>query len=96
MARFTNGLVISRDGTVIGYRQMGRGPGPLLVHGGLNAGQHLMQLAEQLADALTLYVPDRRGRGLSRYSGENTLTLDAMISRCLPLIPELCAFWGIA
>jgi pimeloyl-ACP methyl ester carboxylesterase len=73
MACFTNGSVISRDGTVIGYRQMGRGPGLLLVHGGLNAGQHLMPLAEELSDAFTVYIPDRRGRGLSPYSGENTL-----------------------
>jgi pimeloyl-ACP methyl ester carboxylesterase len=73
MACFTNGSVISRDGTVIGYRQMGRGPALLLLHGGLNAGQHLMPLAEELSDAFTVYVPDRRGRGLSPYSGENIL-----------------------
>lgn len=74
MAGFTNASVISKDGTVIGYRQMGQGPGLLLVHGGLNASQHLMPLAEQLSDAFTLYLPDRRGRGLSPYAGENTLT----------------------
>jgi pimeloyl-ACP methyl ester carboxylesterase len=73
MKRFTTGSVISRDGIVIGYRQIGQGPALLLLHGGLNAGQHLMPLAEELSDAFTVYVPDRRGRGLSPYSGENTL-----------------------
>jgi hypothetical protein len=53
MASFTIGLVVSKDGTSIGYLQMGGGPGLLLIHGGLNAGQHLMPLAEQLSDAFT-------------------------------------------
>jgi pimeloyl-ACP methyl ester carboxylesterase len=71
MTCFTNGSVTSTDGTPIGYRQIGRGPGLVLVHGGLNAGQHLMRLAEQLSDTFTVYIPDRRGRGLSPYTGED-------------------------
>lgn len=39
----------------------------------LNAGQHLLPLAEELSETFTLYVPDRRGRSLSQYSGRNTL-----------------------
>lgn len=73
MKRFTTGSVISRDGTVIGYRQIGQGPALILLHGGLNAGQHLMPLADELSDAFTVYVPDRRGHGFSPYLGENTL-----------------------
>ncbi len=73
MASFKTGSVTARDGTLVGYRQMGRGPGLLLVHGGLNTGQHLMPFAEQLSDAFTLYISDRRGRGLSPYSGESTI-----------------------
>jgi len=57
--------VISADGTVIGYRKMGSGPGLLILHGGARASQHYLQLAEHLADAYTVTIPDRRGRGLS-------------------------------
>src|SRR5690348_5401011 len=63
--RYTTGSVVSADGTVIGYRKMGVGPAVILLHGGLQSAQNFMRLAEALADAFTLYVPDRRGRGLS-------------------------------
>lgn len=62
---YTIGTLTSADGTTIGYRQIGNGPGLLLLHGGLQASQHYMRLAAALADAFTVYVPDRRGRGLS-------------------------------
>jgi pimeloyl-ACP methyl ester carboxylesterase len=62
---YTIGSLTSTDGTTIGYRQIGSGPGLLLLHGGLQASQHYMRLAAALADAFTVYVPDRRGRGLS-------------------------------
>jgi pimeloyl-ACP methyl ester carboxylesterase len=65
------GSVISRDGTTIGYRQFGQGPGMVVVHGANLSSQNFMQLAKQLADAFTVYVPDRRGRGLSGPFGEN-------------------------
>ena len=52
----------SRDGTIIGYRQLGRGPGVIAVHGGMQAAQNLMKLAGALADSFTVYLPDRRGR----------------------------------
>src|SRR2546425_9711350 len=61
----STGSVISRDGTTIGYRQLGRGPGLVVVHGAMESAQSHMQLAEALADSLTIYLPDRRGRGLS-------------------------------
>jgi pimeloyl-ACP methyl ester carboxylesterase len=61
----TRGTVTSADGTTIGYRQLGRGPGLVLLHGGVNASQHMLKLARALADAFTLYLPDRRGRGTS-------------------------------
>src|SRR4051794_33109021 len=62
---YTTGTVISADGTAIGYRRLGRGPGLVLVHGAMQASQSFMKLAEELAGAFTLYVLDRRGRGLS-------------------------------
>jgi len=57
--------VQSADGTTIGYRQVGKGPGVVLVHGGGQSSQNLMTLARALSDRFTVYVPDRRGRGMS-------------------------------
>ena len=59
------GSAVSADGTTIGYRQLGRGPGIVVVHGSMSSGYNFLQLAEALADAFTVYLPDRRGRGLS-------------------------------
>ena len=59
------GSVTSQDGTTIGYRQIGHGPAVVLLHGSNVSGQDFTQLAEGLADAFTVYLPDRRGRGLS-------------------------------
>src|ERR1700690_3589332 len=63
--------VISNDGTVVGYRIMGCGPGVILMHGGANASQHFMTLGGLLADNFTVYIPDRRGRGLSGPFGDD-------------------------
>ena len=62
---YITGKVTSADGTTIGYRQYGHGPAVLLVHGGMQAAQNFSKLATSLADAYTVYVPDRRGRGMS-------------------------------
>lgn len=59
------GSVLSADGTRIGYRRLGRGPSVILLHGGVNASQHMLKLGRALADAYTVYLPDRRGRGMS-------------------------------
>jgi pimeloyl-ACP methyl ester carboxylesterase len=65
----TTGQVTSADGTPIGYRQSGRGPGSIVMHGGVRASQHYLRLAEALADDYTIHIPDRRGRGLSGAPG---------------------------
>jgi pimeloyl-ACP methyl ester carboxylesterase len=62
---WTTGFVTSKDGTTIGYRQIGRGPGLVVLHGAMESSQSHRQLAEDLADSHTVYLPDRRGRGLS-------------------------------
>ncbi|WP_432931733.1 alpha/beta fold hydrolase [Microbispora sp. CA-135349] len=64
-ARAAHEKVRSADGTVIGYRRSGRGPGLILVHGGMLASQHFTKLAAALSTSFTVHVPDRRGRGLS-------------------------------
>src|SRR5713226_10236531 len=67
----TTGFVTSQDGTTIGYRQLGHGQGVVLVHGAMESVQSHMQLAEALAATFTVYVPDRRGRGLSGPYGKD-------------------------
>ncbi len=66
---YTTGSVTSKDGTAIGYRQLGQGPGLIIVHGGMQAAQNFMKLANALASQYTLYIPDRRGRGASGAPG---------------------------
>jgi pimeloyl-ACP methyl ester carboxylesterase len=60
--QYTTDLVTSRDGTIIGYRQLGWGPGMILLHGGMSSAHNHLELAQALADAFSVYVPDRRGR----------------------------------
>lgn len=69
--KYTTDFVTSSDGSKIGYRQIGSGSGVLLVHGGMMYSQNFMKLAELLANEFTVYVPDRRGRGLSDPHGCN-------------------------
>jgi pimeloyl-ACP methyl ester carboxylesterase len=62
--------VTSADGTTIGYRRIGAGPAVVLVHGALMSAYRFDRLAAALADAFTVVVPDRRGRGASGPHGE--------------------------
>lgn len=57
--------VRSADGSTIGYRQLGQGPGLVLVPGGMMAAQNFMTLAAALSDDFTVSILDRRGRGAS-------------------------------
>ena len=70
-AAYSSGSVTSADGTRIGYRKLGRGPGLVLVHGGGQAAQNLMQLACSLSNEFTVCIPDRRGRGSSGPPGDH-------------------------
>jgi len=83
---YTNSSVTSKDGTTISYRQLGQGPGLVLLHGTMESAHSHMQLAEALADTFTVYLSDRRGRGLSGpYSHDYSITkevedLDALLT----------------
>ena len=85
--QYTTGFVIAPDGGAIGYRQLGHGPGVVLLHGAMESAQSHMQLATALADAFTVYVPDRRGRGLSgpynkEYSIQSDIAdMDALLTK---------------
>jgi pimeloyl-ACP methyl ester carboxylesterase len=65
IAEMTTGSVRSKDGTRIGYLRVGRGPAVVLLHGSNESARSHTQLALALADTFTVYLPDRRGRGLS-------------------------------
>lgn len=73
---FKNGWVISADGNRIGYRQIGNGPGLILLHGALQSSLNFTELAKALSADFTVYLPDRRGRGLSGpyQAGDDLLT----------------------
>jgi pimeloyl-ACP methyl ester carboxylesterase len=62
--------VSSQDGTVIKYLQIGHGPGVVLLHGSMESAKSHMQLAEGLADAFTVYLPERRGHNLKDVQGK--------------------------
>jgi pimeloyl-ACP methyl ester carboxylesterase len=64
-AQMTTGSVTSRDGTAIGYLRVGHGPGVVLLHGSMESARSHTRLAQSLADDFTVYLPDRRGRGMS-------------------------------
>jgi len=69
--RYKKEFLSSKDGTRIGYRKMGNGPGLILLHGGANSSQNFMELGDCLWENFTVYIPDRRGRGLSGDFGEH-------------------------
>lgn len=83
---YTIGFVTSKDGTTIGYRQLGHGPGVVMLHGAMESARSHMQLAGALADVFTVYLPDRRGRGMSGPTGNDYSTqreiedLDALLT----------------
>src|SRR5882672_10438126 len=68
---YSTGSVVSKDGTHIGYRQLGRGPSIILVHGSMMASQNFMKLGAALSSDFTVFVPDRRGRGSSGTFGDD-------------------------
>jgi pimeloyl-ACP methyl ester carboxylesterase len=71
LAGFTTATLTTNDGTVIGYREIGTGPGVILVHGALQSSLSFTKLAKALSSDFTVYIPDRRGRGLSGAYGTN-------------------------
>jgi pimeloyl-ACP methyl ester carboxylesterase len=61
--------VQSSDGTEIGYRVIGDGPGIVIVHGNASSSEDFARVAQSLGDRFTVYSIDRRGRGLSGPQG---------------------------
>jgi pimeloyl-ACP methyl ester carboxylesterase len=65
----TTKAITSFDGATLSYRQLGQGPGLIIIHGGLETWRSYRDLAELLSSTFTVYIPDRRGRGLSSPPG---------------------------
>jgi len=59
------GAVCSADGTRIGFRRLGSGPGVVFVHGSVSTHTDWMPVAKLLADHFTCFAIDRRGRAKS-------------------------------
>ncbi|MBS0030524.1 alpha/beta fold hydrolase [Chitinophaga sp. 22321] len=75
---FQTGFVAASDGTTIGYRFIGNGPAIILMPGGLQSSLNFTSLAKALSADFKVYVPDRRGRGLSGpYQEEDNLLTEA-------------------
>ena len=77
--QYTTDSVTSKDGTAIGYRQYGHGSsGIVLVQGAMGFADNYSMLAEALSNAFTVFVPDRRGRGMSPlpYRKDHTIQRD--------------------
>jgi pimeloyl-ACP methyl ester carboxylesterase len=61
--------VLSADGTPIGYRTMGDGPGLIVLGGALRTSEDYLPLASALARSFTVHLVERRGRGDSGPQG---------------------------
>jgi pimeloyl-ACP methyl ester carboxylesterase len=75
----------------IGYLQIGRGQGVLLVQGAMGTALNFVQLAEALADKFTVYVPDRRGRGFSPLAYSKDYSIQKDIEDLEALFTKTCA-----
>ncbi len=62
---FTSSSVVSKDGTRIGYQYLGGGPGIIFIQGSMGTIENFSELAQELAGSFTVYLPERRGRGVS-------------------------------
>ncbi|GGO00175.1 alpha/beta fold hydrolase [Microbispora bryophytorum] len=70
-AELATSFVTSDDGTRIAFHTIGRGPGVVLLHGSMETARNHVTMAEELADAFTVHLPDRRGRGQSGPYGDD-------------------------
>ena len=65
--------------------QVGEGPGVVLVQGAMGTAANYRELARILSRSFTVYVPDRRGRGMSprQYSPDHSIQRDVEDLDCL-------------
>ncbi len=72
----TEEAVASADGTRLGFRKLGSGPGLVVAHGSLTTGDEWLPVARALADRFTCCLLDRRGRGRSADAAPAAYTLE--------------------
>ncbi|MFZ8757521.1 alpha/beta fold hydrolase [Microbacterium sp. HMH0099] len=63
MSDIEHALTASADGTPIAYFRRGTGPAVVVTHGSIATKEQWLPASEALAEHVTLYVYDRRGRG---------------------------------
>jgi len=68
---------VSADGTSLGFRSIGSGPGLVIWHGSMQSASSHHDLAELLAGRCTVHLVDRRGRG---WSGDGEHSLDCEVA----------------
>jgi hypothetical protein len=95
---YVTDTVTSREGTIISYRKLGRGPGLVLLHGSMESDPKHMGLAKALSKTFTVYLPGRRGHSenIEAYSMRKEVEdLAALPQICLQAALELPAIHKI-
>lgn len=72
------GTVLSADGVALSYRRLGSGPPLVVCHGSFSTADDWLRFAEAMAATRTVYLYDRRGRGLSPLAASD-FALDAEV-----------------
>jgi len=67
----TTRAVLSHDGAKISYLTMGSGPSVLVIPGALSMAADYAAFSSALAEHFTVYIIERRGRGLSSPQGDD-------------------------
>ncbi|MBN9241067.1 MAG: hypothetical protein BGO97_15250 [Micrococcales bacterium 70-64] len=76
-------VVLSSDGTPVGLRSVGSGPGLVIVHGAMQSGVSQLELATLLSPTHTVHLMDRRGRGTppATSTAQEVADLSAVLAR---------------
>ncbi|QEH78677.1 alpha/beta hydrolase [Sphingomonas sp. C8-2] len=72
------GTVVSTDGTVLAYQRLGSGAPLVVCHGSFSVAGDWRRFGEAMATKRTVYLYDRRGRGLSQLAASE-FALDAEV-----------------
>src|SRR6187402_753448 len=97
LTEFETAVLTVEDGTTIGYRRIGEGPGIIFVHRGLQSSLNFAKLAKALSTDFTVYIPDRRGRGLSSaYMKNDNLITEAKDILALAHITGTTRIFGLS
>ncbi|WP_317203564.1 alpha/beta hydrolase [Janthinobacterium sp.] len=85
---YTNSSLLLRDGARLHYRDAGRGPALILIHGWGASGAFFERQMALAARGFRLIVPDQRGHGASR-DADHALTIALLAADLRELIAHL-------